>query len=113
MGTKSPYNGGEFYIKGNLPPSAEAYEYGSGEGVYFIVDAETKAAYDADEPKSDRVYYGILDNYSISFPGLAPGEKLPLEMRGDQRPVVPLEYLAERWELAPLDISPTDTGEGE
>ena len=114
MAINTPYQGaGENYIKGNLPASAEAYEHGSGEGVFFIVDDETRAAYDANEPKTDRLYYGILDNDSIYYLGLTHGERLPLEMRGEFRPVVPLDYLREHWELNPLEFNQGETGDGE
>ena len=78
-------------IKANLPEDPEGYERGNGEGCFFLVDDETKEAYDTDA--SGTGYVGILDNDSISYPNLKHGELLPLEMRGDRRPVVPLEAL--------------------
>lgn len=99
--TKAPYqdNGNQHFIKCNLPPDPVSYEHGAGEGCFFIVDDETKAAYDADEEKSDRLYCGILDNDSFYYLGLYHGERLPLEMRGKMRPVVPIKYLQEHFEF--------------
>lgn len=85
------------YIKANLPGSPEAYEQGTGEGCYFLVTDDVKAAYDRDE--AGTAYTGILDNDSIYYPGLTHGTELPIEMRGDRRPVVPYEYLSTRYNL--------------
>lgn len=93
-------------IKANLPESEEAYRTGEGEGCFFIVDAETRTAYERNEEKSDRLYYGILDNDSCYYLGLEHGERLPLEMRGEFRPVVPFEYLRDRWKLNTAAIEP-------
>ena len=82
------------YIKANLPGTSADYENGNGEGCFFIVDDATKAAHDRDATGGG--FFGILDNDSYYYPGLKHGERLPLEMRGDRRPVVPLEAL-QRW----------------
>lgn len=84
-------------IKGNLTYTKESYEYSAGEGVWFIVDDETKAAYDADE--SGGAYEGVLANDSLYYIGLNHGVILPLEMRGNRRPVVPVEWLKEHYEI--------------
>lgn len=86
------------FIKVIIPIGEEMFIHGVGEGCWFIVDDETKAAHDADEEKSDRVYYGILDNDSLYYKGLYHGQKLPFQMRGDKRPVVLLEAL-EKFEV--------------
>lgn len=99
------------FIKGILPPNPDSYQYGSGESVFFIVNDETRAAYDAREPKTDRLYYGILDNNSMYYLGLNKGERLPLEMRGEFKPVVPLDYLKEHWQLSPQEIDQDATGD--
>ena len=78
-------------IKANLPTTPEEYKTGNGEGCFFIVDDRTKEAYDNDEESG--TYIGILDNDSFYYPGLRHGRRLPLEMRGANRPVVPLEAL--------------------
>ena len=78
-------------IKANLPGDPEAYKNGNGEGCFFLVDDETKDAYDTDATGAG--FVGILDNDSIDYPKLKHGELLPLEMRGDKRPVVPLDAL--------------------
>ena len=84
-------------IKANLPLNEQAYRDGTGEGVWFIVNDKTKAAHDADA--SGARYYGILMHNSVYYPEFKPGELLPLEMRGDKRPVVPYEALQIRNKL--------------
>ena len=78
-------------IKCNLPRTPEAYEVGNGEGCFFLVDDKTKEAHDNDA--TEGTFFGILDNDSFDYPNLKHGVLLPLEMRGDKRPVVPLEVL--------------------
>ena len=85
--------------KVNLPNSAEAYERGNGEGVFVLVDAETKRDYDANAEGGE--YEGILDNDSWYWRGLDHGEVVPFEMRGEFRPVVPYEWLNERFTINP------------
>lgn len=85
------------FIKANLTCSQEAYIHGAGEGCFFIVSEDVKAAYDNDE--AGTTYTGILDNDSCYFKGLYHGEELPLEMRGEKRPVVPYDYLIKHFEL--------------
>ena len=84
------------FIKVNLPPTMEDYERGSGEGCFFIVDDRTKAAHDLDATGGE--FFGILDNNSLYYKGLEHGERLPIEMRGKQRPIVPIEALS-KWEV--------------
>ena len=83
-----------YSIKVNLPETQEEYEQGAGEGCFFLVDKETMEAYEQNATGGG--FFGILDNDSYYYPGLKHGERLPLEMRGDRRPVVPLEAL-QRW----------------
>lgn len=83
------------YIKANLPANAAEYEAGNGEGVFVLVDAATKEAHDADATGAG--YTGILDNDSFYYRGLDHGVQIPLEMRGVNRPVVPLEWLIENY----------------
>ena len=84
-------------IKIALPFAPELYEHGTGEGIWAIVDDRAKAAYD--ENATGGGYDCVLDNASCYWIGLYPGEVMPLEMRGETRPVVPFEWLAERFEL--------------
>ena len=79
------------YIKVNIPETMESYIAGFGEGVFVLVDTETKEAYDADA--TEGVYQGTLDNYCLYWNGLMPGETIPFEMRGDRRPVVLFDWL--------------------
>lgn len=88
------------YIKANLPPSEGDYITGNGEGVFILVDELTKEAHDADATGAG--YTGILDNDSIYYKGLKHGEAVPLEMRGNMRPVVPFEWLLENY--GPADV---------
>lgn len=85
------------HIKVNFPDSQEAFEYGAGEGMWVIVDDDTKAAHDADVEGG--VYHGVLDNDSWYWSGLEHGANVVFEMRGDKRPVVPFEWLAARYEI--------------
>lgn len=73
------------YIKVNLPLTERDYEAGNGEGVWVLVDPETKEAHDTDA--TGKGYVGILDNDSLYYPGLGAGELMPIEMRGEKRPV--------------------------
>lgn len=81
-------------IKCNLPLTEEDYRLGNGDGVWVLVDSETKKAYDCDATGDG--YRGILDNDSFSYPGLCHGEEVPIEMRGENRPVIPFSFLEER-----------------
>ena len=83
------------YIKANIPENEESYTTGNGEGVWVLVDKKTKNAYDTDEKGTN--YSGILDNDSIFYCGLTAGTIIPLEMRGENKPVVPFEFLAENF----------------
>ena len=85
------------HIKVNFPDTPEAYERGNGEGMWVIVDDATKAAHDANE--SGGAYSGTLDNDSYYWRGLNHGATVSFEMRGDKRPVVPFDWLAERYEI--------------
>ena len=87
------------HIKGNLTYDSNSYASGNGEGCFFLVEDDVKAAYDNDDEHG--VYWGVLDNDSLYFIGLEHGERLPLEMRGKCRPVVPFGYLRDRYELNP------------
>lgn len=84
------------FIKAMIPPSEEYYKHGAGEGCFFIVDDRTKTAYDLNATGGG--FFGILDNNSMYYKGLKCGERLPLEMRGDRAPVVPIEALS-KWEV--------------
>lgn len=90
------------YVKVNFPLTAENFAAGNGEGMWVLVDKETKAAYDAD--KTGGVYTGILDNDSIYFPGLNAGAEVRFEMRGESRPVALFEgFLENRKRLTPAE----------
>lgn len=83
------------HIKMNFPLTAEAFASGNGEGMWVLVDQETKEAHDADATGGH--YIGILDNDSVYYPGLNHGEVVHFEMRGECRPVALFDgFLAER-----------------
>ena len=70
------------YIKVNLPLTEHDYAAGNGEGVWVLVDPETKKAHD--------------------YPGLNHGELLPFEMRGECRPVADFHgFLSKLTKLTP------------
>lgn len=83
------------HIKVNLPSNEESYKSGNGEGCWALADEEVKAAYDNDEKEGD--YTVILDNDSFYYPGLMAGTKIPIEMRGTNRPVAPYKWLVENY----------------
>ena len=83
------------HIKINLPSCENDYINGYGEGVFVLVTPEVKKAYDEDE--SGTSYTGILDNDSLYYPGLTHGVTIPFEMRGEQRPATPLNWLLEHY----------------
>lgn len=85
------------YIKVNLPATEQGYKNGEGEGCFFLVDDETKAAYDRNEQPTGMQYMGTIDNDSLYYPTLKHGDRLPIELRGEQRPVVPYDYLLQRY----------------
>ena len=85
------------YIKVNLPTSQKDFESGNGEGVYIVVTPETKAAHDSDE--AGTIYNGILDNVSIEYKNLLPGEVIPFELRGSNRPVALYDWLITYFKL--------------
>ena len=85
------------HIKVNFPESAEKYEAGNGEGMFVIVDNETKAAHDSNATGGE--YWGILDNDSCYWRGLVHGARVPFEMRGEYRPVCPYSWLEEHYEI--------------
>ncbi len=84
-------------VKVILPTSPQSYDDGIGEGIWAIVDDRAKTAYDLDATAAG--FDCVLDNASCYWIGLYPGEVMPLEMRGDKRPVVPFDWLSERFEL--------------
>lgn len=88
------------YIQVNLPLTGQDYMTGNGEGVWVLVDLETKRAYDADAEGAG--YVGILDNDSVYYPGLNHGTELPFELRGVFRPVADYHgFLSKRLKLTP------------
>lgn len=88
------------YIKVNLPLTEKDYAAGNGEGVWVLVDPETKKAHDEDAIGG--LYVGILSNDSCYYPGLNCGELLPFEMRGERRPVADFHgFLSKLTKLTP------------
>lgn len=83
------------HIKVNLPSNKGNYKSGNGEGCWALVDDETKEAYDNDVESGE--YKAILDNDSFYYPGLLAGKEIPIEMRGEFRPVVPYQWLVDNY----------------
>lgn len=92
-----------FHIKANLqtdPIEANAAEeqQSYGEGVFMLVYADAKQAYDNDE--TGTIYPAILDNDSIEYSGLIHGTRVPLVMNGRLKPYVPFDWLIEHYTKA-------------
>ena len=85
-------------IKANIPANADEYKTGNGEGVFVKIDGEALAAYN--ENKTGAGYTGIINNDSWNYPGLTHGETVPLELRGENRPVIPLQWLIDNYKPA-------------
>lgn len=83
------------HIKVNLPPSEEAEATGNGEGVWVLVDTETKAVHDAEARGGN--YEGVLDNDSYYYPGLTHGTFIKFTLRGDKRPVASYKWLLDNY----------------
>ena len=79
------------YIKVNLPDTSEKETSGNGEGVFILVNDETKKDHDND--KEGGLYFGILDNDSIYFSNILHGAIIPFTMKGNKRPVASYMYL--------------------
>lgn len=79
------------HIKVNIPRTVEEYKHGDGEGVWVIVDTETKR--DHDEDIAGGVYYGILDDRCGNYPALSPCDVIFFTMRGPERPVAIFDTL--------------------
>lgn len=84
------------YIKVNLPASQEDYRNGDGELVWVLVTEDVKKAYfNADEEGTS--YTAILDDDSVYYPGLVRGTEMPIEMRVEDIPVVPYNWLIKNY----------------
>ncbi len=95
-------DGDYHFIKGNLPDSWEKYGSGNGEGIWIVVDSETKRAHDAD--KGEGTFFAFLANHSIYHPELnvkalnaqeMTATSIPFEFRGSSRPVLAKKVLEE------------------
>lgn len=90
------------YIKVNLPLDKESFERGNGEGVFVIVDDETKKMYD--ENASGGRHSGVLDNDSVYYPSLRCGTVIYFEFRGENRPVALLSFLENYTRLTDAEL---------
>lgn len=77
-------------FKVNLPDTEEEYAKGNGEGCFALFDDKEADLYEMDANGTGEV---ILDNDSIYYPKLKHGTKVPIEYRGNNRPVVPYSWL--------------------
>lgn len=89
-------------LRAFIPLTEKEYKKGYGEGCYFIVSAEVKAAYDKEE--TGTTYKGILDTDSMHYPELKQGQELPLEMRGIDSPIVPYKAIKKQRKETIIDL---------
>lgn len=84
------------YIHVFLPASQEDYRNGDGELVWVLVTEDVKKAYyNTDEECTS--YTAILDDDSIYYPKLVRGTEMPIEMRVEDIPVVPYNWLVKNY----------------
>ena len=81
----------DYYFKVNLPDTLDSYKSGNGEGVWAYTDFESYEKWKNDE-KDSIIYVRIL-NDSIYYNGLEYGDLVPVELRGEYRPVAMYEEL--------------------
>lgn len=77
-------------VKANLPPGAEEYQQGNGEGVWVLVDKATEALHDQDGTGTAAAF---LANWPVTYPRMVWGDPVELELRGVKRAVVRLDSL--------------------
>ena len=77
-------------FKVNIPNTEEEYFKGNGEGCFALFNDEEADMYEMDARGKGEV---ILDNDSLNYPKLKHGTKVPVEYRGENRPVVPYNWL--------------------
>lgn len=90
----SNYDEGKLF-KVNLPFTKDDFLAGNGEGVWAIADDETFEKLESGS-NLENLYVRIF-NDSMYYKGLLSETILPIETRGDNRPVVPYEYLNENY----------------
>lgn len=84
-----------YYFKVNLPNSQDSYESGNGEGVWAYTDAESYEKWKNDE--QDAIIYVKILNDSVYYNGLEYGDLVPVELRGEYRPVAIYEELISKY----------------
>jgi hypothetical protein len=94
---KTMENGKHFKV--NLPDTEEGYRNGNGEGCWaWTDDPDVIRKWEDDYTSAPGETFDVrLDNDSWYWHGLEHGTTVPIEMRGDKRPVVPLAWLQERY----------------
>ena len=85
----------DYYFKVNLPANQDNYESGNGEGVWAYTDAESYEKWKNDE--QDAIIYVKILNDSIYYNGLRYGDLVPVELRGEYRPVAIYEELVNKY----------------
>ena len=78
-----------------VPESAEECARGDGEAVSACVCAAAKA--DCEAGARGRIYDAFLEKSPRGWPDLFAGALVPIELRGEGRPVVPFEWLQWRY----------------
>lgn len=93
-----------YQIKVNFPKTKEEYKNGNGEGCFVAVDDETFDIYNQNT-SGKKLYSGILLNNCLEYPRFTVGSKVYFEMRGENRPVAPFDYLNdENIEIEKIDL---------
>lgn len=85
----------DFYFKINLPDSESSYEDGNGEGVWCYTDAESYKKWE-DDCYHIKIFVRIL-NDSFYYTGLNYGTLIPVELRGEKRPVALYDELIDKY----------------
>lgn len=84
-------------FKVNLPETQENYISGNGEGVWACGNSKTLNAWRKNKNKG--IYFAMVLNDSVYYPKLKCGMIIPIEMRGDKRPVALYEELLNNYEI--------------
>lgn len=85
----------EYFFKVNLPSSKENYVSGNGEGVWACTDLISYKKYQED--KNEGIIYVKILNDSVYYNGLNCEDLIPVELRGEKRPVAIYEELLSKY----------------
>ena len=82
----------------NLPSTEKSYRNGNGEGVWCYGNEETYNAL-VENNVSEGIYYVKIQNDSVYFPELVCDTCIPVEARGEKRPVCPFDFIKDYEQL--------------